>query len=555
MTTSLSEPDAIASSLLALMHGPGSPYRQRLRNLLAERLRSANTGASAHLVLAAPGLELAGLLSELLAELDFSFAFHDYRLPKVNWPVANSEDILFLVLPEQLDSGVDKILAAELGQSPAKPSLILSCVPPAGLRKPGSYGAVIDFRDICYDRTDLDYLLTQYAGLVAPASRSLTGYDLLRYTQGWPLLTEAVLVQLLDCHSGKASAADPAGYSVPGIARLPTVQAVFEQAWRPVLLRFVWLPGLAVLPMLNLDLLLHLFPDAGREVANCLAMGFLQSCNQRAGFYQLNPFLEGLLLVERDDKDNEQILQRAAKWYQGHGYLSEAIECLVALGASEEILAAMQDRLGDETQSAATVTVVGLGQSSRVAIAAVTRSGPAKPPFLESSAARDREAAGDLAAQSASQQVDPAMSPAVSHFLSAYRSHCDANAQGVGSAVAAAVESGINRQQLSSLVDFVDVHIRPLLRDSDTPLRYALKDVRHSAPAREAVAAQYQALNHRESQILQRICEGYKNREISEQLGLELSTIKWYSTRIYEKLKVKNRTQAVARAQVLGLFG
>ena len=54
--------------------------------------------------------------------------------------------------------------------------------------------------------------------------------------------------------------------------------------------------------------------------------------------------------------------------------------------------------------------------------------------------------------------------------------------------------------------------------------------------------------------MLQRVCEGYKNKEISEQLGLELSTIKWYATGIYEKLQVRNRTQAVAKAQALKLF-
>ena len=80
----------------------------------------------------------------------------------------------------------------------------------------------------------------------------------------------------------------------------------------------------------------------------------------------------------------------------------------------------------------------------------------------------------------------------------------------------------------------------------------AVRESALSAGAREVLAAQAQQLNHRELQILQRVCEGYKNREISEQLGLELSTIKWYATGIYEKLQVRNRTQAVAKAQALG---
>ncbi len=61
-------------------------------------------------------------------------------------------------------------------------------------------------------------------------------------------------------------------------------------------------------------------------------------------------------------------------------------------------------------------------------------------------------------------------------------------------------------------------------------------------------------LAEREIEILRLAADGYANGEIAARLSLSLNTIKWYSRRIYEKLAVDNRTQAVQRAQALGLL-
>ena len=58
----------------------------------------------------------------------------------------------------------------------------------------------------------------------------------------------------------------------------------------------------------------------------------------------------------------------------------------------------------------------------------------------------------------------------------------------------------------------------------------------------------------REIEILRLAADGYANREIAARLSLSLHTIKWYSKRMYEKLAVENRTQALQRAQTLGLL-
>jgi DNA-binding NarL/FixJ family response regulator len=142
---------------------------------------------------------------------------------------------------------------------------------------------------------------------------------------------------------------------------------------------------------------------------------------------------------------------------------------------------------------------------------------------------------------------------AVDHILQAISLHQVYNWTGVSDAITAAVNNGFERQQVSLLVDFVDVHMRPLLGPGGTPLSRAIHGLKHTGPAKASVTRIGEKLNYRELQILQSICDGYKNQEISEQLGLKLSTVKWYGTRIYEKLEVSNRTQAAAKARKLKL--
>ena len=60
-------------------------------------------------------------------------------------------------------------------------------------------------------------------------------------------------------------------------------------------------------------------------------------------------------------------------------------------------------------------------------------------------------------------------------------------------------------------------------------------------------------LSQRELEVLQLIADGLSNREISERLFLALDTIKGHNRRIYSKLQVQRRTEAVARARKLGL--
>jgi LuxR family maltose regulon positive regulatory protein len=61
-------------------------------------------------------------------------------------------------------------------------------------------------------------------------------------------------------------------------------------------------------------------------------------------------------------------------------------------------------------------------------------------------------------------------------------------------------------------------------------------------------------LSQRELKVLQLIAQGLSNREISERLFLALSTVKGHNQKIFDKLLVQSRTEAVARARELGLL-
>jgi LuxR family maltose regulon positive regulatory protein len=61
-------------------------------------------------------------------------------------------------------------------------------------------------------------------------------------------------------------------------------------------------------------------------------------------------------------------------------------------------------------------------------------------------------------------------------------------------------------------------------------------------------------LSPRELEVLSLIAQGLSNQEIGERLFLALDTVKGHNRRIFEKLQVQRRTEAIARARELGLL-
>jgi ATP/maltotriose-dependent transcriptional regulator MalT len=72
-----------------------------------------------------------------------------------------------------------------------------------------------------------------------------------------------------------------------------------------------------------------------------------------------------------------------------------------------------------------------------------------------------------------------------------------------------------------------------------------------SAPPGQALT---EPLSQRELEVLQLIAQGLSNREIGERLFVALDTVKGHNRRIYAKLLVNRRTEAVAKARSLGIL-
>jgi len=63
------------------------------------------------------------------------------------------------------------------------------------------------------------------------------------------------------------------------------------------------------------------------------------------------------------------------------------------------------------------------------------------------------------------------------------------------------------------------------------------------------------SISKRELEVLQLIAEGLSNAGIAERLFVSLNTVKTHSSKLFEKLEVKRRTQAVEVGKRLGLIG
>ena len=61
-------------------------------------------------------------------------------------------------------------------------------------------------------------------------------------------------------------------------------------------------------------------------------------------------------------------------------------------------------------------------------------------------------------------------------------------------------------------------------------------------------------MSKRELEVLQLMAEGLSNQEIAKQLFVSLNTIKTHSSKIFEKMDVQRRTQAIEKAKRTGLI-
>ena len=61
-------------------------------------------------------------------------------------------------------------------------------------------------------------------------------------------------------------------------------------------------------------------------------------------------------------------------------------------------------------------------------------------------------------------------------------------------------------------------------------------------------------LSEREQQVLALIADGLSNRDIADELVIAAGTVKSHINKIYGKLEVRSRTQALAKARDLNMI-
>jgi len=61
-------------------------------------------------------------------------------------------------------------------------------------------------------------------------------------------------------------------------------------------------------------------------------------------------------------------------------------------------------------------------------------------------------------------------------------------------------------------------------------------------------------LTPREHDILQRLASGQSNKELARELAISPNTVKTHVARLYEKLEVRNRVEAIEKARWLAMI-
>jgi LuxR family maltose regulon positive regulatory protein len=69
-----------------------------------------------------------------------------------------------------------------------------------------------------------------------------------------------------------------------------------------------------------------------------------------------------------------------------------------------------------------------------------------------------------------------------------------------------------------------------------------------------ALVPPHEPLSAAQLRVLALLNRGLTTREIARELDIAVGTVRWHLNHVFEKLRVRNRTQAVVRARELHLF-
>ncbi|NWL90511.1 MULTISPECIES: response regulator transcription factor [unclassified Paenibacillus] len=121
----------------------------------------------------------------------------------------------------------------------------------------------------------------------------------------------------------------------------------------------------------------------------------------------------------------------------------------------------------------------------------------------------------------------------------------------VESGVSGVVSKTATREQLLNA-------IRCVLRDEAVIPVSLLRQLRRREirlnQGREEKSMEEVSINEREQEILQEVSNGSSNKEIASKLLMSQRTVEYNLTRIFEKLNVRSRSEAIVEARRLGLI-
>ena len=85
--------------------------------------------------------------------------------------------------------------------------------------------------------------------------------------------------------------------------------------------------------------------------------------------------------------------------------------------------------------------------------------------------------------------------------------------------------------------------------DGGSPMTaHIARKVVHSFQSKGSSPQPTENLAEREKEVLDLLSQGFMYKEIADKLGISFETVRTYIRRIYEKLQVRSRTEAVAKA-------
>jgi DNA-binding NarL/FixJ family response regulator len=89
--------------------------------------------------------------------------------------------------------------------------------------------------------------------------------------------------------------------------------------------------------------------------------------------------------------------------------------------------------------------------------------------------------------------------------------------------------------------------IREVRRGGSPMTTHIARKVVQSFQKQGAAEAPGEALSAREQEVLDHLSHGFLYKEIADKMGISYETVHTYIRRIYEKLQVRTRTEAVAK--------